>query len=508
MTMRKKIDSNETGLSYAEEASLGVLPGTPVWKPAEPNSYDDFGGELTLLARNPINSSRQRKKGVITDLDASGGFNQDFTQSNFQDLLQGVMFADFRNKLEMAVTSVTASAFVVADASAMEIGALVYASGFAVASNNGFKVVTDVTGASPAETNIEAAGLSVDASAGKLVVVGMSTDAGDLDIDASGPLPKLTSTALDFTTLGLIAGEWIFVGGDDALEAFTNEANNGFKRISAIAAHELTFDLSQTTMVTEASAAQTVQLFFGRVLKNELGSLIKRRSYQFERQLGAPDDAAPTSVQAEYLIGAVPNEFVLNIEQADKINADISFVATDNEQRTATVGVKAGTRLPLVETDAFNTSSDFAMMRMNVIDPADANPDPLFAYLTTLKITINNNVSPNKAVAVLGAFDVTAGTFQVSAEATAYFATVEATQAVRLNKNVEINAAVVKENAGFIIDLPLVALGDGRLDVSQDDPITLPATMDAATAVKINPNTDFTALWVFFDYLPTLAQPE
>ena len=508
MVMRNKIDSNETGLSYAEEASLGVLPVTPIWIPAEPNSYDDFGGELTLLARNPINSSRQRKKGVITDLDASGGFNQDFTQSNFQDLLQGVMFADFRKKLEIVTTSVSATAYVVADASAMEIGALVFASGFSKPQNNGFKIVTDVTGASPAETDIEVAGLSAEATAGKLVVVGMSTDAGDLDIDVSGPLPVITSTSLDFTTLGLIAGEWIFVGGDTSINGFTNAANNGFKRVSNVAAHALTIDLSQTTMVTEANAAQTVQLFFGRVLKNELGALIKRRSYQLERQLGVPDTDAPSEVQSEYLVGAVANEFVLNIAQADKINADISFVATDNEQRTATIGLKAGTRLPLVETDAFNTSSDFAMLRMNIIDPANANPDPLFAFLTELKITINNNVTPNKAVAVLGAFDVTAGTFQVSAEATAYFATIEAVQAVRQNKNVEINAAVVKENAGFVIDLPLVALGDGRLDVSQDDPITLPATMDAATAVKINPNTDFTTLWVFFDYLPTLAQPE
>jgi len=508
MANRQKIDSNETGAAYAEELSLGVLPVTPIWKPLEPNSYDDFGGELTLLARNPINSSRQRKKGVITDLDASGGFNQDFTQSNLQDLLQGVMFADFRNKPSATVTEVTATGFEVADANIFAIGNIVFASGFTNPGNNGMKIVTAING-SP-ETEVAAAGLVVEGAppaGAKITLVGVVAGSGDLTVDVSGTLPKIVSTTLNFGTLGLIAGEWIFVGGD-AGNSFPDAVNNGFKRISLVDGDEITIDLSQTTMVADGgSPANDVHIFFGRVLKNELGPLIKRRSYQLERQLGAPDPAQPNNVQSEYLVGAVANEFTLNIEQADKINADISFVAINNEQRTAAQNVKIGTRAALVETDAFNTSSDFAMLRMNIIDPSNENPDPLFAYLTDLSFTINNNVSPNKAVAVLGAFDVTAGTFEVSAEATAYFSTIEAVQAVRNNANVEINAAVVKENAGFIIDLPLIALGDGRLEIEQDEPITLPLSMDAATAVKINPRTDYTALWVFFDYLPNLATP-
>lgn len=508
MALREKLDSNETSLYYAEETSIGVLPVTPKWIPLEPNSYDDFGGELTLLARNPINSSRQRKKGVITDLDASGGFNQDFTQTNLQDLLQGVMFADFRRKAEAEVTTVTGTAFVVDDASDFIAGALVFASGFSDVSNNGLKVVTGVAG-SPI-TDVEVSGLVAEASppdGAKIVMVGYSSSAGVIDVDASGTLPKLTGVPADIVS-SLIAGEWIFVGGDGDDDAFATEGNNGFKRIKSASGTTLEIDLSQSTMETEANTAKTVRLFFGRVLKNELGALIKRRSYQFQRQLGAPDTANLNQVQSEYLRGSLINEFTLNIETADKINADISIVSIDNEQRTATQGVKTGTYSALVETDAFNTSTDFAMMRMNIIDPANENPDPLFAYLTQFNFTINNNITPNKAVGILGAFDVTAGTFEVSAEATAYFSTIEAVQAVRQNKNVEINIAVVKENAGFITDFPLIGLGDGRLDVSQDDPITLPLTIDAATAAKINPNTDYTLMWVFFDYLPNLASPE
>ncbi len=508
MVARKKIDSNETGLSFAEEIDLGVLPGTngadAVWYPFEPNSYDDFGGELTLLARNPINASRQRKKGSVTDLDASGGFNQDFTQTNTQRILQGFMFADFREKLNSAVDAVTATGFTVADEAGFAAGQIVATSGFAIVGNNGRKIVTGTTAG-----EVTVAGLTAEATppaGAKIGVVGFASAAGDFDVVMFGGVPTIVSTAFDFTTLGLIPGEWIYIGGDTALAKFATAGNNGFTRVKSVAAHALVIDQSLTSMSAEANTTQTVELYVpARVLKNELEELVKRRSYQIERRLGAPDTAQPTQRQAEYLKGQVPSEFVMNIGQADKINVDMSFIGTDNEQRLSTEGVKPGTRVVVAESDMFNTSTDIVAFRVSVIDPANPSPNPLFGYLTELTITLNNNLSANKAVAVLGAFDITAGTFEVSAEATAYFADVAATRAIRQNANVQLLMALYKANAGVVVDMPLVGLGNGRLNVEQNEPITLPLTIDAASASLINPETDYTLMWSFFDYLPTVA---
>jgi hypothetical protein len=305
-----------------------------------------------------------------------------------------------------------------------------------------------------------------------------------------------------FTTLGLIPGEWIFIGGDSASLAFATPANNGFARVKSVEHDILTLDKTQDTMVTEPSTTETVQLFFGRVLKNEAEPTLQvRRSYNLERLLGAPDDAEIDALQSEYLVGAVSNELTFNFNTADKITVDLSFVATDNEQRTAAQGPKAGDRPALVSGDAFNTSNDFARLKMSVLDPADSNPLPLFAFLTEFTVAINNNVSPNKAISVLGAFDVTAGQFNVEGTATAYFANVSAVQAVRNNADVTLDFILVKANKGIAVDVPLIALGDGRLNIEQDQPITLPLSMPAAADRVFN----HTLLMVFYDYLPDAA---
>lgn len=507
MAQVNKIDSNVTGLRYTEETSLKTLSGSDVWKALEPNSYNDFGGNITTVARRPINPSRQQKKGVTTDLEAAGGFNTDLTQTNLQDLLQGFFYADLRRKDEKVVTAVDGTDDQYEAASGMDVfgaGDLIFASGFTNADNNGLKVVAS-SAAGYVEVVEDLVAEASPPAAAAIVRVGVEAGTGDIDVDASGSLPALTSTTLDFTTLGIIPGEWIFVGGDASDEKFSTAANNGFKRVRSVAANRLTFDKSYSAMVTEANTTATIRLFFGRVLKNEsTPSLIKRRSYQLERTLGAPDDGSPGSLQAEYLVGAHASELALNLQQADKITADLSFLALDAEQVTAG-NMKAGTRPALVEADAFNTSSDVTRVKLSKVIDGNEAPDALFAFITNFTLNINNNLSVNKAIGVLGGFEVTAGTFTVTGNMTAYFANVAAVQAVRQNADVSLDIALVRDNAGIYIDIPLLALGDGRLNVEQDQPIQLPLSFDAATAAKIDTNLDHTLLMTFFDYLPDAA---
>jgi hypothetical protein len=512
MSEINKIDSNITGLHIAEEepGCLKVLPGSPVWYEQEPNSYSDFGGEITNVARNPIDPSRQRKKGTVTDLDASGGFNSDFTQSNMQRLLQGFFFADAREKPSTAPFNGTAVSITNVDgtseeydaASGLDVfspGELVFASGFTVAANNGLKRVTGAV--STALSVAESLENETPSANAKIEACGFQFAADDIDLVKAVDSITLTSTVADFTTLNLNVGEWIFIGGDGASTQFANIENGpGYGRIKSISTNalvldETTFDGSNET----SSGSITLQIFFGKVIRNEkTPSLIKRRSYNIERQLG--EDA--NGVQSEYLEGAIPNELTLNVPQADKLNADLGFIAMDNTQRDGATGIKSGDRVGSSDEEAFNTSSDVYRIKLSIVDPNTLNPTNLFGFVSETTISISNNVTPTKAIGVLGAFDATAGDFTVSGSINAFFSDVAAVSAVRNNSDVALSTIFARDNAGFVFDMPLISLGGGRVSVEKDNPIEIPVETNAAEG----PN-GYTLLSCFMPYLPDAAMP-
>lgn len=507
MTAPNKQDSNFTGLAFAEEETLKTLPATPDWYALEPNSYSDFGGNFTNVARKPINPSRQIKKGVLTDLDANGGFNTDLTQNNLQRLMQGFFFADAREKpntipmngTAIAITGVVGSTKTFSAASgldAFKTGHLVVFSNFAVAANNGLDVVASSSATTVVGTSAKS-NETPDATA-QIEAVGFQFPASDVALVATADNLRMTSAAIDLTTLGLTAGEWIFIGGDSSGLAFAT-ALPGYARIKTVDADFLDFDETTFTSVSDAGTGKTVQIFFGKVIKNELDSAdIIRRSYNLERQLGNDGD----DIQAEYLVGAIPNEMKLNVPEANKANLDLSFVALDYETVTGTEGVKSGNRIAAPNEDAYNTTNDIYRIKMSIVDPDNINTSALFGYVTDVKLNVSNGVSPTKAIGVLGGFDATAGDFAVTGSLTAYFSTVGAVAAIRNNSDIGFNMICSRNNSGMVFDIPLMSLGGGRLAVEKDAPITLPIEMNAAENVY-----GHTLLTNFFSYLPDAAMP-
>ena len=256
----------------------------------------------------------------------------------------------------------------------------------------------------------------------------------------------MTDAGFDFVAAKFVPGEWVFLEGG---------SNTGYARIKTVTQHALSFSRTLFTPATETPAV-AVRVFFGVVVRNEKdAALIKRRSYQLERTLGDDGDG----VQAEYAVGAVANEFTLNCNMADKLTADLTFIALDAEYRTGLEGLKTGTRVTSQGQEAINTSSDVFAVTLTVGPQSEINNPELFAFVTDLKLNIKNNVKPDKAVGTLGAFDVSVGTFEVSGSVTAYFATVESVRAVRANSDANLFAGFARENYGMIFDLPLCGLG-------------------------------------------------
>lgn len=507
--MANTIDSNCTALFYAKEETIGVLPTTPVWKSLEPNSYEDFGAEITNVAREPINEGRQRKKGTVTDLDASGGFNIDQTQNNIDELLGGFFFAPYVESahtvgiddvVDAVITTIDNGSSTFQAASGLDVFAvddLIVSAGNNDPANDGLFTVTAVTAAS-----VEVAETVLDdlapAATSTLKKVGVELATGDINLAASATLVQLTAGATDFTTLGLSVGQWIYVGGDSATTRFAT--NGGFyARVSRIETSALTLEELTVTATTESGAGIDLHIYYGDYLYNRnTCDTIERCTYQFERQVGEDN----VGIQSEYLIGATPNEFTLNFNTADKLMADMSFMGIDTECRTGTEGIKTGTRVSNVCEEAINTSSNVFRIRMAIDDPTNVASPDLFGFVTEGTLTISNGVEPTKAIGTLGAFDVNAGDFEVGGEVTVYFDNVTAIKAVRNNSDVTFNVILANDNAGLVYDIPLLSLSDGRLNIEKDSPITIPLENTAFENDK-----GYTLSYSKFAYLPTIAMP-
>lgn len=507
MPVQQKIDSNSAGLFIAEETSPKVLPGTPVWYTMEPNSFPDFGGQLKTVVRKPINPARQNQKGTVTDMDASGGFQQDLTMDGLTRVFQGFMYADIREKKTTAplnavatqISSVTSGTKTYAAAAGLVgllAGHLILVSNFGQTANNGVKTVASPSTASAIVVTEAVATEAAPPAAAKIEAVGFQFPSGDASMVLNGNLVRLQTTTTNLTTLGLIPGEWVFLGDDVVANDFP--ISTGAARCSVITANYIEFDKVSWAPTAESGAGKTIRMYFGSVIQTEpTAALVKRRTYQLQRQVGTDGDG----VMSEYLTGACPNDLTFDIPTGGKITAEMTYVATDNEQRKGITGVKGGTYVPIVGGDAINTSSDFSRIKLSPVDPTTANPLPMFAFATDLKLTIKNTVTPAKAIGVLGAFDTSVGTFDLSGNITAYFSTMDAVIAVRNNADVTIDMFMAKKNKGFLIDIPLITLDDGRLKIEQDQSIKLPVGIMAAQG-----KFGTTMLLNFFPYLPTVAE--
>ena len=507
MTCEKTTQSsNLTAVAIAEVCRNYTDVSPVVWYAGEPNDYSDFGAELTNEARDYINASRQRQKGSIVDLEATAGYSSDLTQNNKTRLMQGVMFADAREKAktqpfnvsQVAFTGITTGAFQAdADLDVFKPNDIILASGMDDSVNNGIAIVTTTTATAVNVSKTLTANASPSATS-KIEVCGYQFPAGDIDITASSSSISLTSTVTDFTTLGLTVGETVVLGGDTTTSKFDN-TDVLYARVSEITANELSFDDTSKTTTTETGTGKEIQMFFGTVIRNEKDStLIIPRRYNIERQLGNDGDG----IQSEIATLAAPSEYKLTVEQASKINTEITFTAEDVEYRTGVEGLKAGTRVDAFGESAYNSTSDIYRTKISVVDPVTLNPSALFGYTASGTLTINNNISADKAVGFLGAIDMTAGNFEAMWEFSGFFTNVEAQKAIRNNADFAVNMIIAKDNAAMVFDSPLVSASGGKLEISKDESIKIPITGEVVEC-----KNGYSLMYCNLPYAPTAAMP-
>jgi hypothetical protein len=520
-----KQDANVAEVRYARETSFKVVSSAADWTLLEVATYSDFGPSYERADKNVFDATRSLKKGEITGITLTAGFNAPLMQEQHQDLYQEFFKAVFREKAINAnpVTSITTgpNTYVrstgdwVADGFA--VGNLVFVKGFDDAANNGLKEVTAVV----ALTLTVAETLVADgspAATGTVQLCGHEFTAGAVDVTTTAvDFAKYTCAGTgqdDFTALGVLPGEWIFVGGGDTFKLPT-AADNGWKRVRSVSATELLVDKSEDDMADETPASETLRIFVAtRILKNETDtSLITSATMQLERKLGK--EAEP---QADYHIGCDANTLQFNKTARELITVDFGFLPSEYEiVKLADAGTdfksfnSSGDKgLTLaVEEDPYNATDHYSRLRLALVDAADEAPDELAVSMETLTISIDNGMSENRALKSRGSAENTKGKFNCSGSAATYMEDMEAIDAVDQNKDCTLDWVLVRSNGtnnvGIAMDLPLVALSNAKPELVIDAPMKLPLDIQAYSGIKVLSTFTHTCLMCFYDYLPADA---
>lgn len=457
-------DSNRVRLGFALEgvdgANFGVTPANPAFQTLRVTAIDLAGKPNTKIS-DEIRDDRQIPDLILVGQNTDGGFSAELSFGAFDSLIEATLFGTWAEKPGRinltaggALTSVAASTGTVALASGAAIapGHLVRLSGFGQSANNGlFRAGTGSNA-----TNLVAAGAGLvnettPPVGAALKVVGFQGVAGDLKT-AVGP-NRLTSAALDFTTLGLSVGEWVKIGGAAAANRISLAGCNGWARIGAIAANALTLDIAPAGFAASVETTSTVQVWIGDLLRNG----VTRRSFTAEESfLG---QTTPTHI---YHRGLTPSSLKIDVAANEVVKAEIRFVgrsSTDQDLR-----VTGASSLPAVAGDVLNSAANVG--RLAEGGAALTGPN----FVTAFSLSLENNIRALGAVGSLGAVGAGVGRSSVTGRLSTYFGSRALLAKLLANQTSSYDLTLTDSlGRSLLIDLPLLKFSAGAPQVSAAD---------------------------------------
>lgn len=492
-----RVQTNNVSVAYCIETSLGVAGND--WFLLEPNSFGDFGANITTVSRDPISKNRQRRKGTVTDLDSSVGYDEDLTLSSFRNFIEGFCFANGINRDVTQLVSTGAettgdtytglTALTAAQADKFEIDTLIWVDGFVNAGNNGLKVLdadaaTSATSLAVAENLVDESGATARISFAGHRIGAVGTVTWTWDGGASTGTLAETGIGTALAALGLTVGQIVHIGSVASLggaiqNAFENSSANdmyGYARVKTINANDVVFDrVDAALQFTDATDPATpVDIVFGEFIRNVAtdASDYLERSFQFEQEF--PNLGSGGSDMYGYSLGNFANTMAITVPITNKATVAFGFIGTDTENPTASRKTGASAATEPTQTDAFNTSADVARLRVADVDESGLSTD-----FKSLTITLNNNVTPEKVIAQLGARFMNAGNFEVDIEATLLFSEAAVVNRIRENTTVMLDVILRNDDGIIAVDLPSVTLGGGTRQFPVNESVTIDITAQA-----------------------------
>jgi hypothetical protein len=449
--------TNRTKVGIAREVTFATVPTSPVFKTQRTTGQPSLAANPKTVVSAEIRSDRQTPDIPLVGIDPGGDIDGELSFAALDDALEEAFFSTWTAKpaitvvtLDTEISDLSATTATVATplGSPFLVGMLVLFTGFPTAANNNLLArvssSTATTVVFPGATfTAETVPIPVAAA---MHVVGFQGAAGDIVATITNG-NGLTSTLLDFTTLGLAVGDWVKVGGTTAGNKFTTTADNDWCRISAITAQRLSFDRVPTGWAADAGAAKTIQVFSGDTMVNGT----TERSVTIERQYL---DHASTGY--EYLTG----------QELDKLSFTLPSQAIITHKRSymganATIGTTRAVGASDVAPPAYaviNSASNVA--RFGIGGQSVTGP----SYVKDLSIEFANNLRRQTAIGNLAAVGIGEGGFDASGTLNVYFGDTTIYSQIIANTASSMNLAMLSQagnREGYVLDFPTMKYKSG-----------------------------------------------
>lgn len=440
--------TNRTKLSKVREVTFGTTPASPAFKEIR-NTSSSLNANPQTVVSNEIRYDRQLTDLILVGVQAGGDINGEISFEAFDDDFEEALQGTWSNNpyievltSDTQISDVATAILTVASAlgTPFKTGMLALMSGFTTSANNKLARVSSSTSTSitfPASTFTAQAVVNVGAAAR---VVGFEGASGDI-VATTTSGNALTSTSLDFTTLGLAIGDWIKIGDGSAGNSFATSALNGWCRVSAIAATRLSLDVVPTGWTADAGTGKTIRAFFGDRLRN--GST--KRSNSIERQYL---DHSP--VAYEVLTGMTLNTMAITLGAQAVVTIANSYIGKTASISTTRTSGATDVAAPTYEV--INTSSDIADISIDGVTVSGPN------FVMAATLSINNNLRSQNAIGSLGAIGIGNGEFNASLSSLqTYFGDKSLYDKVLANTNFGFSFRMQSESTNketYLIDLP------------------------------------------------------
>jgi|LGVF01.2.fsa_nt_gb hypothetical protein len=247
------------------------------------------------------------------------------------------------------------------------------------------------------------------------------------DLSAANADNSFNSTTTDFTAENISAGQWIKVAG------FTDAANNGFCRVTSVAASKLV--VTGLTLADEA-AGDTVTMA-GSMLRNGT----TKKSYTLEKKFA-------DITQFISYTGMIVSELNLSVEAGAIVTGSLGFMGKDGAIAQATVGTGDPTAAPT--GTPCNAVSNVANLR-------EGGAAISGTYAKSLSLALSNALRGQKAIGVLGNAGIGVGRCEVTGSISLYFEDETLYEKFIDNTETSIDFRVIDASGnGYIFTLPRV----------------------------------------------------